>query len=380
VTVVRQSSGRLARGFSWCATMLACLASGASQTRAEQSATAAVYVRTDTDHTRVVSPRLKVRTAVPDEDTHVDLAYTADVWTSASVDIVASASQPVTEQRDELNFGLDHVFGDLTLAAAYRYSTEPDYVSHGGSLGGSWDLADRATTLALTLSGSADRVGRSGDDNFSEEVSTLAAGLSLTQVIDTDTLVQLVYDLAAVRGYQASAYRYVAFGSAGPCEGAAPFCLPEQNPRERMRHALALRARRALTGQWSVGGGYRLYLDDWGVLSHTAKADVAWAPQPRATVALGYRFYTQSQADHYRVAYQPADVGLEYFTRDKELSPLSSHRVSVELDWLWELDQGRMGLLTAVALATTFYDYRDFAMLSQSTAFEITAVTGLEFE
>lgn len=359
---------------------MACLLLGAAPARAEQSASAALYVRTDTDHTRVISPRLELRTGVVDEETHVDLTYAVDVWTSASVDIVASASAPVTEQRDELNLGLDRVLGDLTLAAGYRYSTEPDYVSHGGSATASWDLADRATTLALSLSGSKDRVGRSGDENFSEQVSTLGTGLSLTQVIDTDTLIQLVYDVAFVSGYQASAYRYVAFGSPGPCEDTAPFCLPEQNPRERARHALAIRARRALTTHWSLGGGYRFYLDDWGVHSHTAKADVAWAPQPHATVALSYRFYTQSQADHYRFAYSPEDVGLAYFTRDKELSPLSSQRVALELDWVWPIDQERMGLLTAVSLATTFYDYRNFAMLTHSTAFEITAVTGLEFE
>ena len=355
------------------------LSLSAQGARADQSGSAAVYVRTDTDHTQVISPRLKLRTAVVDDDTHVDLAYSVDVWTSASVDIVASASEPVTEQRDEFNVGVDRVLGDFTLGLAYRYSTEPDYKSHGGSLGVSVNLADNAATLAFSAGGSVDRVGRSGDPNFSEDANTLTTGVSLTQVLDPNTVIQILYDLSAVRGYQVSAYRYVAFGSEGPCQSVAPFCRPEQSPDERLRHAVALRARRALSTEWSAGAGYRFYLDDWGILSHTAKADLAWAPRPQSTLALTYRFYTQGAADFYKAEYLASEVGRAYYTRDKELSPLSSHRVALELDWVWQLAHGESGLLTALAVASTFYRYHDFAMLDQSMAIEVTAVTGMEF-
>jgi hypothetical protein len=350
------------------------------QARAEHSASAALYVREDTDHTTVLSPRLRLRAPVASDETHVDLAYTADVWTSASVDIVASASAPVTEQRDELNAGVDHVLGDFVLGGAYRFSTEPDYKSQGGGIRASVDLADKAFTLAWTGGGSADRVGRAGDASFDKAVTTLTTGLSLTQVIDTNTLIQLLYDLAYVRGYQASAYRFVAFGSSGPCRAPAPLCRPESNPGERLRHAFALRARRALGAQWSLGAGYRAYLDDWGMFSNTVSADVAWAPLPKSTLALTYRFYDQTAADHYKAQYVPADVGLAYYARDKELSPLTSHRVALELDWVWEIAGGNSGLLTGLAAAATFYRYHDFSMLDRTTAIEVTAAVGMEFE
>ncbi|HKU42481.1 MAG TPA: DUF3570 domain-containing protein [Polyangiales bacterium] len=328
----------------------------------------------------MISPRLHLHAPVGDDSSHVDLAYAVDVWTSASVDIVASASAPVTEQRDELNVAVDRVFGDLRLAAAYRYSTEPDYESHGGSLSLSWDLANKAFTLAWSLGGSADTVGRAGDTEFAEAVNTLNTGLALTQVLDPDTLLQLIYDFGYSRGYLASAYRFVSFGSPGPCRSTAPLCRPEENPRERMRHAIALRARRAWSSEWSSGASYRAYLDDWGLISHTARVDLAWAPQPKATLALGYRFYTQNAADHYAAQYQPSDLALTYFTRDKELSPLTSHRIGLELDWVWELGTGQAGLLTALEVATTFYRYADFPMLASATALEVTFVTGMEWE
>jgi hypothetical protein len=347
--------------------------------RAQQSASAGVYVRQDSNATRVISPRVKLRAPIAGDETHLDASYAVDVWTSASVDIVASASQPVTEQRDELNVALDRVFGDFKLAGAYRFSKEPDYESHGGSISASLDIANKAATLSWFAGGSSDRVGRVGDPNFVEQASTLTSGLSLTQLLDAQTVVQLLYDIAQVRGYQASAYRYVAFGTAGPCRALTALCLPERAPRERVRHALSLRVRRALSAEWSLGASYRFYLDDWSVLSHTAKADIAWAPQLKSTIALSYRFYSQSAADFYRPMYTEQEVGRAHFTRDRELSPLSTHRVALEFDWLWELGKGGSDLMTAIAIAPTFYSYADFPMLQQVTAIEVTAATGMEF-
>lgn len=365
------------RALSACISLLVCGSLGSA--RAEQTATAGVYVRQDSNATRVISPRLRVRAPIAGEQTHIDASYAVDVWTSASVDIVASASQPVTEQRDELNLALDHVFGDLRLGGSYRFSIEPDYQSHGGSLNVSLDLASKATTLGWFAGGSSDRVGRVGDPSFNEEASTLTSGLSLTQVVDAQTVVQLLYDIALVRGYQASAYRYVAFGTPGPCRASTALCLPERAPRERVRHAASLRVRRALSSELSLGASYRFYLDDWSVLSHTARGDLAWSPQLKSTISLSYRFYTQSAASFYQPLYAEQEVGRSHFTRDRELSPLTTHRVALELDWLWELGRGGSDLMTAISIAPTLYSYANFPLLQQVTALELTVVTGMEF-
>src|SRR5262245_46082677 len=69
---------------------------------AAQQAASAVYVRTDTDQTLVITPRVSVEAPV-DDATRLNAAYSADVWSSASIDIRTSASRPVTERRDEIN-------------------------------------------------------------------------------------------------------------------------------------------------------------------------------------------------------------------------------------------------------------------------------------
>lgn len=353
---------------------LACLA-GPDKGRADELATA-VYVRTDSDDTLVVAPRLRVQVPVA-ETTRASAVYAVDVWTSASIDILTSASQvPVTEQRDEIDLSVDHETENAIFTAAYRYSTEPDYVSHGVSGGFAYDFADNNATLALGLNGSADDVGKAGDPLFSRSMSTLGARLSFTQVLGRSALAQLIYEAGRGSGYQASPYRYVAIGGDGTCTSSAraggglgTVCVPEVNPGTRLRHALGAEARHALGDHWSIGAAYRFYLDDWGINSHTVRGEIVWSANADTLLALRYRLYTQGKADHYQSAYFTLP---EYITSDKELSPLTSHRVAIELDRAFHFPDDRL-LTTTLSLAPIYFSYTDFLPLNSITAFEINA-------
>ena len=335
-----------------------------------------VYIRTDSDDTLVVAPRLHASVPI-EETTNLNLTYAVDVWTSASIDIMTSASKvPVTEQRDELDFALDHAFDDLTVSGSYRYSTEPDYVSNGGSLALSYEFADNNATFAAGLSGSADSVGKAGDPSFDESVGTVGGRLSFSQVLGKDTVAVLIYELARARGYLASPYRYVAIGGDGRCTAPfgeqgtlGPLCVPEATPGTRLRHALALELRHAFGASWSIGGGYRFYLDDWNLQSHTLKAEVGFLIAADTLFSARYRFYTQGAAEHYSAVYLTPQP---YVTTDKELSPLSSHRIGLELDQRWPLRADR-SLRAILSLAPIFYSYSDFPPLQRITAFELSA-------
>jgi hypothetical protein len=340
---------------------------------AAQEAATALYVRSDSDRTVVVAPRLRVQTPLA-EATRLSVVYAVDVWTSASIDIMASASKvPVTEQRDELDVGLDHELEDVTLSAGYRLSIEPDYVSNGGSGGFSYDFADNNSTIALGGSASSDNVGKAGDRQFSRPVGTFGGRLSFTQVLSEGTLAQAMYELSRTSGYLASPYRYVAIGLGTHCTssisgsgGLDPLCTPEANPNARLRHAAGLELRQALSESVSIGAAYRFYLDDWGVLSHTVRGELAWQPDPDTILGPRYRFYTQGGADHYRAHYLQTQ---RYVTSDKELSPLSSHRAALELERGFRFAGDRL-LTGSVSAAAIFYSYHDFALLDQITAFE----------
>jgi len=360
----------------WLALGLA-TTSNTSNTAAAQELTSTLYVRNDSDRTTVITPRLRMAADLA-ERTRGELVYTVDVWTSASIDIRTSASRAVTEQRDEINVALNHELDGVRLGAGYRYSTEPDYESHGGSLGAELDVADKSATVGARLLANHDRVGRVGDPLFSERTDVVSGRFDFTQILDPLSLVQGIYQLTRISGYQASPYRFVGIGSDdATCQGQDVICLPETNPELRVTHALALRGRRALGERLSAGGSYRFYLDDWSMRSHTLKLEGAAWLDDATLLSLHYRFYTQNGAEHYRPSYaEPAEAG-GFYTRDKELSPLHSHRLGLELSRSFQPDPSGPALRATLALGPTHYVYRQYRLLSDVTAFEVTLVGAL---
>ena len=124
---------------------------------AAQEAGVGVYVRTDTDQTTVITPRLRAERRSP-KATRVDLVYTVDVWTSASIDIRTSASKPVTEQRDEIDLSVQQAFTDVTVSGGYRYSTEPTTSRTAARwASAAYDFADNNAQLAIAGRGYFDR-------------------------------------------------------------------------------------------------------------------------------------------------------------------------------------------------------------------------------
>jgi hypothetical protein len=353
---------------------------------AQQTSTT-VYVRTDTDKTTVITPRVSAQAPVGDA-TKVDVAYSMDVWTSASIDIRTSASRPVTERRDEINAAITHEFSDAAFSLAYRYSYEPDYESHFVNAGLTLDFADKASTLAIGGGVSFDDVGRVGTPWFQRTLRTYTGQLTFTQVVDAKTLLQAVYSIGYYDGYQSSPYRYIGVGTAdGSCPkmrtedgkplflGETEWCFPEKNPEERLRHAFVLVAGRAFSDSISARASYRFYIDDWQLLSHTVLAELNWLADVETVVALRYRFYLQSAAAHYRARFPIVNNVLrlrQYYSRDKELSPFNAHRLALELDRSWPLAGVGEKLTTVLSIGPTLYLYDNFIPYKRIWAFEAT--------
>ncbi len=339
---------------------------------------AGVLLRADTDTTEVVSPRARGRVRIFDDETHFDVEYMADVWTSASIDIRTAATTAVTEQRDELNFGLDRRFEDVLVRGGYRFSIEHDYESHGGVLSGSHDFADHNTTVELLLRAQYDAVGRAGDPLFRREQAVVGARLTYTQVIDPMMVMQAAYEAIHAAGYQASPYRFVGIGGDGLCAGTAQLCVPETHPNARTRHAIVVRGRRAFDDHVSLHLDYRFYVDDWELIANTAAAQLNWLPDERSLFALRYRFHGQTAASFYRSRYPMPDGTLTFVTRDRELSPIFTHRVGLSYERDVDLTDAGPRLRIAGALGGTYLDYQDFVGLSEVLAVDLTLTVGVE--
>jgi hypothetical protein len=199
-------------------------------------------------------------------------------------------------------------------------------------ISGALDLADHNSTLELRLTAEGDRVGRSGDELFSRPLTVLGGRFGYTQVIDPQMLVQLAYEIGHAEGFQSSPYRFVGVGGDGRCGGTAMLCVPETHPSVRTRHALVVRGRRAFDDQLSLHLDYRFYVDDWGLYANTAALQLNWMHDEDGLFALRYRLHQQGAAAFYRSTYPEPSGTLRFVTRDRELSPLWTHRVALSYE------------------------------------------------
>lgn len=332
---------------------------------AADGVTASSVLYVDDDDTQVITPRVQLDKTLG--DARLEVGYAADVWTSASIDVRTAATEAITEQRDELFASGTVELTDTTLSAGYRLSTENDYDAHGVTASIARDLAEGAATVEARLNLSLSDVGRSGDPGFSRSLFGLGGRLSWTQVLSPRALVQVGYEIERLAGFQSSPYRWVALGDGlGPlCRPQAVHCVTERHPDLRLRHAAAVRGRYALPLGWALGAGYRFYLDDWGVASHTIEADVRWNVAEGLLLGLRYRLYVQAAADF---AGQPADSSAipSVRTSDRELFGQISHRLMLEAIKTFRV--GELDLRVALDAGITRFGYDGFGSLDSLSA------------
>jgi hypothetical protein len=336
-----------------------------------------IYVRSDSDHTTVVSPRIRFRQGFEHRggETGINLIYAADVWTSASVDIRTAASPRVTEQRDEIVASLDHRKGPWEVGLGYRLSIEPDFKANGLTFSFAWEGLARNVRLESRVTLEHDVVGRSGDPLFARRLQALTSWFGYTQVLSRSTLMQFAVEQRSSFGYHASPYRWVGLGGASNCSGDVALCIPEVHPDRRARFALVGRLRQGLGKRASVGLDYRYYIDSWALQSHTVGGDLRVQAGP-VLLATEYRGYFQSGAWFYRSAYPLEPTG-GFATRDRELSSMLDHRVTAALEW--SRRGAEVGITTGLLVGAALYRYDDFLGLSGVLALEGSWIGRLEF-
>ena len=373
--------------------MLSCACSGASSSVKLTPVNTALYVRADSDDTTVWAPRLNMGSRLGDGTT-LAATYAVDAWTGASIDVVTAATEAIHEVRQEVTPSIAHEFSDVTLAAGYRYSGENDYWSHGGVLSADIDMASNNTTLGIALMGAMDTVGRSGDPGFKRPQDSIGGKVGLTQVLSSWAVGQLAWDVQRLTGYLASPYRAVAVGGDGLCYRtvgsqdvpsiasafAAPLCLPESHPHERIRNAVSGKLRMSIGSAGSIGVNYRFYFDDWAIQSHTIWPDLALLIGEHGTLTLMFRYYTQTDSSFYKPRYLSQNQDLRYITRDRKMSALYNYRVGAE--YIHDVELGESGdavLKLALRGGLTRIHYQAFIGLSEVDVLELTGLLGLSF-
>ncbi len=143
----------------------------------------------------------------------------------------------------------------------------------------------------------------------SERLEAYNIQVGAVQILDTTSLVKLSVFAIIENGYLSNPYmnvvRYYDTGS--------PVLAPERKPDARNACGAMLNYSKAMTDTLSFNGSYRLYDDDWDILSHTLNGELYIEQTRKLTLGLGLRYYTQSAATFYH-------AGKDYFTDEKYAS------------------------------------------------------------
>jgi hypothetical protein len=275
------------------------------------------------------------------------------------VDAITNATQ-FHDFRQQAHGGFTYNRPDAGIGASYAYGWEHDYRSHSLSVTARDDLYDHNFTLIVAYSHNWDSVcdannsmaetvlhlqpltssahcfNSSASDTVTHPLSIDAVEPSLSWTMTPRLVVQGGGTIQILDGFQSNPYRSVQVG---------PLREPQENePNYRQRYALFARAAYAFP-QWRASGigMVRLYEDSWAVQAVTGDLVVNKYLSSVMLLTLRGHYHLQSGASFYRNGEQYVLLGPagQYWTGDRELSPMSNYLVGGRMAFLRRPQQER---------------------------------------
>jgi hypothetical protein len=308
----------------------------------------------------VDGPSVLVRKAYKDK-VSVWANYYVDMITSASIDVMATASE-YTEKRKEKSLGFDYLHGKTFMGLSYTNSEESDYSAHSVRFGISQDFFGDLSTLGISYARGADTVRRNGDDNFEAETDRQTYRVDFSQVITKNLIVNLNYEGVTDEGFLNNPYRQVRYLDSAEARGFNYHS--EIYPRTRTSSAQALRAMYYMPYRAALKLEFRNYNDSWGIDAYNA--EVAYThpfDDLGLTLELKYRFYDQTAAEFYSDLFPRANAQ-NFMARDKELAAFQTQTLGAgatyefDMDWLPGFTRGQVSLFVDY-INFEYADFRD---------------------
>jgi len=324
--------------------------------------------------------------------------YEADIVSGASesvkggrlsnVDIVTSATH-FSDTRNAFTGGFTITRASTHLSGSYTYGTEHDYRSNAFAVSAGTDFFQKNTQIELSYGRGFDKVcttaftasdspsTRLALDNsqgcFTNDEKRASRDISLdnfqvgwTQTWTPVFATQMVLSAALQNGFLGNPYRSVVIASAGDQ-------ALENHPENRARGAIGLRGKYYVRGlQTALSAGVRLYRDTWDIFGQTYELDAERYMLPWLRVLVRARYYTQTGAlfwsDDYTGGEPATGPRGQYWSGDRELSPLSSYLVGARALATREGRPGQrvLGLFLSFSGAVSFdllkTNLRDFTL------------------
>ena len=261
--------------------------------------------------------------------------YYVDMVTSASIDVVTTAS-PYTEERKQWSLGADYLRGNTTMRVNYTSSEESDYDAETIGFSVSQDMFGDLTTLTLGYALGDDLVRRSDDPSFERDLDKQIYSVGVTQILTKNLISTLNFETLTEEGFLNNPYRSVRYADAGTALGYS--FEPELYPNTRTSNALGLRARYFLPYRAAIEGEYRYFIDTWDIEGHTASITYIH-PWRDFTFTTKFRYHNQTGAHFYSDLFSRSEA-TNFRGRDKEISPLTSYTFKLKAAYEFLNDDG----------------------------------------
>lgn len=297
--------------------------------------------------------------------TTLDFAYSADVVSGATASIyqvdAVSAATSFSDLRNEGSIGIGFHGKRSRISFNALFGTERDYLSR--QIGGTAaiDLVGRNTTIALAYTHGFDEVcnrdngdavplearALTGDDACKksgvvrgkdrpmadadgsptrwDDLTVDTAAVTLTQNLSPTMNLQLALFGQVQEGFQSNPYRRVRIGPNAP---------QEHIPDTRARWSVSAKLNRYLPALKSaVHFDSRFYNDTWGVSGGNLELAYSQYMGKSLLLKLYGRIYQQTAATFFKDAffYETESTAGEYFTGDRELSPVRNATIGGKL-------------------------------------------------
>ncbi len=210
------------------------------------------------------------------------------------VQVMSGAS--IKDERTDLLASGSYYLSNGRIGVATGYSTEKDYAAWNLSFDGERHFNEKNTTLSAGIGMSFDTIEPTDAALFAtrpndEDKKSVSLFGGVSQLIDRASSVQSSLTYKRSSGYLDDPYKQTYVGG---------LVLADRRPSARNQWAWLTRYRRHFEGlDASLHADYRLYADDWDMVSHTI--ELAWhqALWERFRLVPSFRWYSQSAADFY---------------------------------------------------------------------------------
>jgi len=303
----------------------------------------AVTGGTGTEKLRVYSPEFMYTRQV-DSLTSYSVQAGLDIISSASTDRIdfAVSSASSLDGHGYLGAGYNRTLQrkrNITLGATVSAAIESDYLSRGGGVSIAVNSRDRQQEFTASFEAFFDdlRWGRLNGvrplrliypielrntgwfDEYRRYSYNLA--LSFRQVINEKTVLAIYPGLQYQEGLLSTPFHRVYFMDNS--------LKVENLPGKRLKIPVGVQLNNYLGGKCFLKNYYRFYWDDFDIIAHTFRTELAIKLAPGTFLTPMFRFYTQNGTPYFK-PYKEHELTADFFTSDYDLSGFRSYEAGLE--------------------------------------------------